>query len=421
MSTLIYNNDFTVSGTRIRIGRKFISNAKRLNLTNKKEWLEKLFDTGKVMVYMNNEEGVISKEKYLANEPSIKAHFFNIVDKIREYYGDNWDIDFNVKEGNEGLIFLPHFQIRYPEIEISNSNGVSRIIKELICVLHYCFSNDEGVGYLAKPRAIRYQQNQDEWFSGYLHSHISRDSRRTNLSNITRADTFCLGHSELSEMLMVMKTEHEPEILPLFFNVLDGFVQWESLEGGPYIEMKNIIEPSFQKPIPGLTNTGLNRITQEIMESINDHIKELKVDFTFSEGRFKIINNKKYNDFIRDVIMNFCGSSARDFVCKKLDGVYYSIPSQEVEQFNEIKYVIPDLIADHGSVPFVYIQGKAIEFKLDNINQIEFNPEEYSVYPAILKNVSRKYESQLYTATIRSSGIKKYHTSSSTRRGIAQN
>lgn len=131
--------------------------------------------------------------------------------------------------------------IRFPEITIKNSRLESHIIKDLVlCLPLVCKRNLLP----ATLRGVRLTVTSAELKKKYQHSHIPTGKFPNSDNFILQAAPFCLGEGNISFLLgkSVRITTFERRIFERLLMEIETFVAWESLEGGPYINMENIKE-----------------------------------------------------------------------------------------------------------------------------------------------------------------------------------
>ena len=150
---------------------------------------------------------------------------------LQAIFPNNWEL----KIGNN--ILEPYLlTIKFPNIEITNGNNLKHTISDLY--VRWAFK--EGFVISRRLAGVRGLVDYVEYKCGYSHSHLPSVSY-TN--NVPEFNTFCLGSGDFatanSEWAM---PDHEftQEGFELLLYQLDGYVKWESLQGGPYMRIENI-------------------------------------------------------------------------------------------------------------------------------------------------------------------------------------
>ena len=247
--------------------KKFLLSAKQMNLTNKKHWLEKLLDSDRFL-YRNSLEGDSHTIRSAEKKRTIKTQLFQLIDVFNRKYGSDWDIHLEYEFIGGKTRFEIFFVIRYEHIIISNSEDRSRELYELFVVLPISWNSNMNCIYISEVLGTRYSIAHDEWFTGYLHSHLGSVDRINSFSRGAYLKTFCLGSSELSELNMELSTEFDETRFELMLYTIDSYVAWESLEGGPYISMDKI---TLQSP-----NSRLNDISDSYCATLYNYLFEIQ-------------------------------------------------------------------------------------------------------------------------------------------------
>ena len=401
--------------------RRFIISAKQLNLTTNKRWVEKLLNSDR-FCYRRSYDGNIHSVGSDSYKQTIKNQLFEMMDIFQRKYNNDWDLEFFPYFHNGKWRYEIYFQIRYKQIEITNSRKHSRILNELIVMFPFRFSSDYGCSYLGDPCGLRYSLQQDEWCSGYFHSHLPGTNRMNSFSSVTQTNEFCLGTGEISELLMELATEYDPERIELLLYVVDGYVQWESLEGGPHRVMaKTTIENDELEVNP--SQSDMRVLNNRLLYYLHNNHQSLPFDFTYNNNVFKVINNKKLDDFVKNIFTNtYLRDYFKHVICKKgNNGRYFTYDRNIIENNSPIQ-AIRSIKNTYGELPFIYIQGERIDYQITNIQNTDMpDISEFIVYPKFLNYVSRELEHKIYKACVRGSGINFIHNSRNyVRRHITQ-
>jgi hypothetical protein len=119
-----------------------------------------------------------------------------------------------------------NFSILYPRITIKNAVGQEHLIKDLIFSVYV----DKVNSFLG----TRLTLSEEEYHSDYFHSHLT-----TSWNELGEFNYFCLGtYTFLAALAKISILDYpNKEILPFCF---DDYVKWESLEGTPYISIKDV-------------------------------------------------------------------------------------------------------------------------------------------------------------------------------------
>lgn len=206
----------------------------------------KEFEVGTVNLYGGEDDvffpvldgkGVRRRAVELVQKRNQKEALEKILNKI---YGDNWEIKtlsdfkkdfpYSVFEDSTSSFVLT---IRYDKIIIKNTNNEKHTIYDLfVCIL----LNSDFTPYDSNIYGFRTSKTQIEYNKCYNHSHLSVDE-------ILKIRKFCTGAGVIDDYLVItkgldiIKNELTFETL---FETLNSYLEWESLEGGPYIRISEL-------------------------------------------------------------------------------------------------------------------------------------------------------------------------------------
>jgi len=148
---------------------------------------------------------------------------FKIMDKLEEFYGDNYSIDFY-----DCNTYKVH--IKYLEIIIKNSIGNKHKIHNLYINFRLRTNGNGSFKMSTGLGGFREIVSSAEYNYGYYHSHLS-----------SQQGGFCMGSSQLGNLICFeLNTKITEDNLVQFFILLDAYLEWESLEGGPYRRMADL-------------------------------------------------------------------------------------------------------------------------------------------------------------------------------------
>lgn len=149
------------------------------------------------------------------------------------------DYTYYIVRNNQYYMVKLHLQItiKFNEIKMTNSKGISYFIKDLFVRFNI---NTNGV--IDSIKGTRSSISYEEFKTGYVHSHLPRSQNR-----LGHFSQFCLGsNSELITASVFfnesVNNKSNIDVSFLFFlNQLKAYVSYESLEGGPYIQIKDVL------------------------------------------------------------------------------------------------------------------------------------------------------------------------------------
>lgn len=379
--------------------KRILNNATLMGLHKNKKFLATLFD--KYYITMVGHRS--------SNKEKVKADFFAIIDLFEAKYKDQADLGFHYDEDH--ALMIPYFKVIYPEFTITNSQGRSHVIKDLIVCHTFRFANNCVYPY--QLYGTRLSKTHLEVLSGYNQSHLPSQKDWPNMPFY--CNRFCIGSdTDVSRMLAEFEVEMDLDRYELFLFCVDSMVTWESLEGVPYIRMETI------------TNAGSNRVTgvsenfvDRVIKTIIEEKLPLDVDFYVDEGIYKILPNEKAGEFVKKIVMRKIQfEDSKRILVSRVPNTYDNylmMKSDSSLAKSTSKINSPDYIIFRGKKVYPRI------IKEDSRTQVATTIEDYIVYPKFLKNVIRKLEYRIYEKAVVKSATKLFNTSSDASRSVASN
>ena len=152
--------------------------------------------------------------------------------------------------------------LRFPELDVYNSVGESTKIREMI--VHMSFTNE---GTLARGilRGCVFKQTYNQSLVRYHFSHLPRSILYQSYANYDDFSKFCLGSGNIIRTLSTLITEINPIVFSCLLYEIESYLQWESLEGGPFIKMEEIPKSPYVTKSP-LSYDNLIEIAKEYMK-----------------------------------------------------------------------------------------------------------------------------------------------------------
>ena len=214
-----YKSSTLKVNSAVQLDLIFLSTDKNLKLITEKEFQELKQQQDNLY-----KEMLAEKLKYIILFEDVAKSFFG-EDNV---YLDNSSIN------NINLI------IKFPIIDISNKDKFHHIIQDLYIKLEFK-ENFKLRGVIRGIRGIRSQAEHDSY---YMHSHLPT-------YNIPTWANFCLGDTELYNCLIELSdvSEYTIEHIEAFMLLLEQYLSYESLEGGPYCDIRRINVKSKLTPL----------------------------------------------------------------------------------------------------------------------------------------------------------------------------
>lgn len=196
-----------------------------------------------------------------------------------EHYGEA-----NVDLTDLGLI------IKMGDFFIKNSNDFELKIKGF----YFIFYTGGALG------CFREKMSLSEAKVGYWHSHYSHDDKLNSNSK------FCLGNTPIAVSWDVLLREFNETEFEKFLFLLDSYLRWESLEGGPYKSMAKVINESLGKSIvePLIGFSMLLSIFKKWKIFIQSNKYNLIVNNDNNIVSFIFDNNEEFNNSLKEQYPN---------------------------------------------------------------------------------------------------------------------
>lgn len=283
------------------------------------------------------------------------------------------------------------FIIHFPEITISNSLKQSLQVKDL----YIKFTIKEDGSITNDLHGTRTTFTLAEYYSGYIHSHIStRNFRKGSFANNSKVffSSFCLGHGEIQTFSQFYNSTRNEGDLESYLHMLKTVASWESIEGGPHNSMSNTIPKTKQYPDIKLNDC------QQIFDRLISRLSSVHcdIDWVFNKGEYSIVDNEKFEDF-----------------CTRM---YYEVPEEyTVYKDSTGQYYVPTGLSPETvevrPQDFIIFGGKKVYLKVEGELKFAGQRKRY-INPKIKLYVKHKLESVCNKSQIRSNTIDRFHQSS---------
>lgn len=177
------------------------------------------------------------RKEELAQKYEKYLYFGDDVYKIAENIFGEDRVDIIKTYGNWGSI-VNKIRIWFPEIDMKNSNDLEHTVRDIVVEFEIDYLIEDRLP--KEPRinvsfyGTRLTTTLKEYESRYLHSHLPSS---IELGNFNR---FCLGASIFGTMISSISIDVSADVWEHVFLSLHNYLSWESLEGGPHIQIANI-------------------------------------------------------------------------------------------------------------------------------------------------------------------------------------
>jgi hypothetical protein len=373
---------------------RFVHNAMLLGKHREKKFLQRLYDKGILHLY----------DKYEPEQEYINQ-FFQFLDLFEAKYKDNFDLGLYY----DGCDFYPYFKVLYPEFVITNSNGESHIIRDLVIIHQVAYK--EGHVYTKHPYGGRLSKTLLEIAGSYQQSHLgSRSSWNVNPFN--DYSTFCVGgDTDVSRMIAEFQVEIDWDRYELYLFCIDSMITWESLEGVPYIKMATIKNALNNR----VTSANRNYVTR-VISYIEKEKLPLDVNFYIADNRFKIKPDERANAFIKDIVLKVCNfSEYKSILVTRVPNTFDQFLQMKAEGANVSSFEIK---ATDQYMIFRGDKRYARMIKEDQRQEKPLSIDDYNVYPNFLKDVLKQLECRIYEKAVTKSGTKIQNSRSNANRSV---
>ena len=296
----------------------------------------------------------------------------DIMDMTQRVYPDMWELQPYIKTINEAgqgfhVILEARMVIRFPELTITNSRSHSLTVKDMY------------VSFLLQPQStsisipnlsgVRTTFTPAEYTTGYIHSHLSGRGDMRNINKALDWSNFCLGSGGINNTMNDLGMNWGIEQYRLFLLQLQTFLEYESLEGGPYQTMDQVF-PRQTEVQPVL---NFHNIVSKC-ESIIPHMNASQLNLTLKKNKLRFTDTNQTNNFLIR-----CGGS-NDIIYLDSSGKAYPV---------DIAMTIDDVSCTSG----IYFGGQEVPIKIEN--SIVLKEPKRSIHPFIRSMYAKYIEGKL--------------------------
>ena len=348
--------------------------------------------------------------------PGDSMKFANQIDKIisvlNRKYGENWDFFlYHVGNGRFAIKLLIH----YPEVKISNRLDKTHNIKDLFVKLNLGTVNDSDIiTFIGSIDGFRTTYSYNEAYSMYTHSHLGRKDIFSSPYQCLADSNFCTGEGPLVDAFDELYDssydgdEIEDIRFESFFYLLDSYVEWESLEGGPYIHFSEIKGVNFGYRIYP-TTPNIVRSTNAILNYYRKNKQKFKkLTFVLNNGSLVLSDNGVRE--IEKVFMDLVKEGKVDADIPNIVGVLNADGSHIISTNNtgiKTREELDSLFkSSYGYTSFAFRDKEIkpyIESSLETINK-----EELRVAPEVLNHIKKEINQIIKNGKIKKAFDEKY-------------
>lgn len=273
---------------------------------------------------------LIKKTDSIYRDPAYWKKYSSVPSIITKYIEDIFQITGEVFPGRwemqasmDNEVLYPRPVIHFPEITLKNRSSKSMKLKDLYVTFYF---KPYGSGIIIPQlQGMRTTYTPAQFTSGFMHSHLSSPGNLSLRTSKLNYDSFCLGNGGINAVMDSLATKWTKDIYRLFLMNITTFLEWESLDGGPYIRMSNVFNRSGAGNRELSYRDALSK-AKALQLSLNPDVLEIK----YIKGIIRIVENEKLNDFL------VRKSSNQDLVY--VDEVGKTYPIDVVLQLDNIKF-----------------------------------------------------------------------------------
>ena len=364
---------------------------------NRKDIYIEAFNRSSIEKKIRSVKAIEKYGKLSLNYKGVNEKIDSIASCLDAVYPEKWDIllRYNEKVGaNDNLIidkekyFTLDFILHFPEINITNSSGMRHKIVDLYIKL-LPYSHNNGFTFHSF-QGKRMTATEGEIFSSYQHSHLPSRNYKSYFplegkSGLT-FNSFCLGTSEIRQVLTMLSSGFKPDIFKLFLMQLEEYLNWESLEGTPHIKIANVIGGGECR----------NVSPQHIRKYYIDLIEKKgtsNINFIITRDNVKIAQDTAFEEYLK--IYDHNGDYPPDHIAQKdSKGNYYTyrnIPK-------DLSYYMSEE-EEYRNFDFIF-KGEIKKFKVI--------PNEETVKPFFITKTIKDYVTKRIESKIQKSRIRRY-------------
>lgn len=299
--------------------------------------------------------------------------------------------------------------VHWPSVTVKNENDDSIEIYDLFCKI--CVNTEGRV--INRPLFLRSTYTENQFVAGYIHSHIRRLS---GISDTASWAGCCLGRGPILGTIgelegLIQDEERLLNLWVLFIWELDKYVHVESLDGGPYIRLTEVLNPranTFIKSISGIPPSdglgmsykyteGLHNITRkEFYSKLNKCIKNFMkyllhnniLKFSYNQGYIIGMSVTEYVYAVSNAFITWSNDVYKAFTTKEDKAIFKGLTkwlSQEVK-FKEGYFVIEadgvsrDVKTLHDNIgkEIITFKGNKIKLRVQDDNK-DIVPKVYNI------------------------------------------
>jgi hypothetical protein len=358
--------------------QKYIASVVKLSMGKNILWIKSMIKHNK----LNIEYDLATREERI----EVLRMFRSIIEIMNRVCGDDWEM-YPIHLGNGKFQLYP--VIRHKKFTIKNSDEDEHVIRELYSVLAFTPEiNGDGKATMlgATLKGTRGSLQQKEKSSGYMHSHLN--TTYTDSGNIYTVQDFCLGSGDVTGCLTMLQNEYSAEEFELMLHTWMTTVKWESLEGVPYIEFRNLTSPA-PAPTRMASLQQMRNFSKDLIDYVK-HTDEYTPTLVYQNGLLKVVSDKKLEKRLQDVLIS---SSSYSYLVKKAPNGQFVLYNPSTNGTVEILESNREIYFSGEKIPYQVYPDTTEYSSADKI-------EEFKPHPKLIEYVSEKIQHLILHAQI---------------------
>lgn len=266
--------------------------------------------------YRNFIEEKLKEMKYINTEKTFVSFLKN---HLKSYKEEN--IDIVIKDN---IIYLT---ILYPELPISNSMGATHTMKDLY--LTFKFYRDSDYWRLGSISLFRGKYTVGEVACNYVFSH-------SNAIPGSVSTSFCFGDGIIRELYKQHTNKCILPDLSYFITVFENYLQWESIEGGPYRYISNIKEYDIVYDSVVFTSEECTFFYEKAIQKLSN----FTYTFEVKDSDYYIKLSEESKQEIKEILFKLAKEYKNDKILgRNIDGVIGEIKEKTGVRLRENQYI----------------------------------------------------------------------------------
>lgn len=387
------NHGARISGNRTVYGvdrrivdTKILKLSKEASFTTK-ESISKLLTKGRLCIEVYNKlcDIIDSLDEFKSNEWDIKLRFSAKTSIFTNNYGVN---RLRIREVTGYQLVGVDIILYYPAITIVNSEKNLFNIKDLYVKIP-AEIYEGGVLYFNPIQGARTTITYNEYVKGYVHSHLP--SRAFSRQDRDKCDfgAFCIGDGEIHAVRSLINGGFEKDLFELYILNIETYLNWESIEGGPYNSMRILTDR-----LPNVKKVSIDWC-REVYTRFMDQKQPLTFNWKIENGRYTIIDDEVFEKYFIEM-RAYLPSRYRDrlYYFKNTKGEYFK---DRLENSNE-----PEIrtYTDHLS-----FRREKRYFTVERGNNNGTIAKTFYLHPVVKDYIKKRFEYYANKAKLRDIGI----------------